>query len=109
MTEWEIYWILKLDALGWITGILGTCIVGGFICTVNQNYPHHVPGFSVLILGIILVLISIFLPSTKEMVAIKIVPYMANSKSFEKISKELPSLSELGLNYLKDKLEIKND
>ena len=98
MTAWQLYWILNLDSVRQtilMFAIIG-CILGGFthisigyfysnedLSKVSYLIKRYVITF---VIGIVL---ATFLPSTKQMFTIMVLPKIINNEQI----KELPSLA----------------
>lgn len=115
ITEEMLYWIFRLDA---IKGFCFVVLLVGGLATVlltahliiDKNYIDFSDYFykrllifvkSMYIIISIAILTLIFLPSTKEMAAIKIIPVIYNSdfvqKELPKESKELYDLAKIAV------------
>lgn len=120
ITEEMLYWIFRLDAIRTTCAAI-LCFGGlfGAIMTTFLIVTHDVAQYDanfykkswkflhkVYIALAISIITLIFLPSTKEMVAIKIIPVICNNKfiqeNFTKECKDLYILTKLAL---KEKLE----
>lgn len=124
ITEEMLYWIFRLDSLRsgfWAITLLGTIFV---ICATflrsefaewnsKSLEEYHALCKKIIfnrnivaVITVISALALIFLPSTKEMAAIKIIPAICNNKfiqeNFTKECKDLYILTKLAL---KEKLE----
>lgn len=97
ITESEIYWITRLDAFHELIApvvilsfILDLALFFNGIYLASENDRMRRKFFlcchAILLIDIILVVGKIFLPTTKEMVVIKAVPFIANSKIVSKDS-----------------------
>jgi hypothetical protein len=118
ISPWTLYWITRLDAVGGLACALtvaGAVVVGiiAFLLIVNSGMPEQIKleENQRVLLGRILkwcapvlvtsVLALVFVPSTKEMAVITVVPAIANS---EKVQKEATELYDLAKDYLKKTL-----
>ena len=121
ITSTMLYLISRLDniqimsVLFIITGIImGTigCIVYTDNYSGNQAFGKKVFTISIIIV-IINSLISVLIPTTKEMATIIILPRIVNSDSIEQIQKDSGELYGLALEKLKEMLkkekEIENN
>ena len=105
ITEEMLYWIFRLDAIKvfcifieLIVGALSlvlTCYLISIHDVVAPDHPLYkkfwITAFGMYAALIVSTLTLIFLPSTKEMAAIKIIPVICNS---EFVQKELPKESK---------------
>jgi len=120
ITEEMLYWIFRLDAIkvfcifiellvGALSLVL-TCYLISIHDVVAPDHPLYkkfwITAFGMYAALIVSTLTLIFLPSTKEMAAIKIIPVICNNKfiqeNFTKECKDLYILTKLAL---KEKLE----
>lgn len=110
ITESTIYWITRLDSMKlWagigteillLIGIVGTLIV---CYIINDNYNRDERGKNthkaikvgiiITILGTLLSLILVFIPSTKEMCAIKGIPLIVNDPNVQKLPSNVVDLA----------------
>ena len=91
ITSWDIYWITRLDELNAFFGIIGAfLIMGGLLL--------HIPGAIDewgerakkklkigIAIGVVFCLVVSFLPTTKEVCAIYLIPKVANSEKIKGI------------------------
>ncbi len=120
ITEEMLYWIFRLDAIkvfcifiellvGALSLVL-TCYLISIHDVITPGHPFYkklwITAFGMYAALIVSTLTLIFLPSTKEMAAIKIIPAICNNKfiqeNFTKECKDLYILTKLAL---KEKLE----
>ena len=118
ISPWMLYWITRLDAIGGLACALTvtTAVVVGiisFLLIVNSGMSERdkFEESQRVLFGRILkwltpalvasVLTLVFVPSTKEMAVITVVPAIANS---EKVQKEATELYDLAKDYLKKTL-----
>ena len=98
ITESELYWITRLDAFHDIIFlavivfvIVGTTnfFVGGSLVSENEKLSRKLffYGLFFFLFALILIFGKAFLPTTKEMAAIKAVPLIANSEIVSKDAK----------------------
>ena len=128
MTESMIYWITRLDGihglcygiqtfavvftiLGIVAAISATCIsvaaeedgldddarVASSICKIACKV--WIPAFCIAIKSS---LTRIFMPTTKEMIAIKVIPQIANVENVEKIKDISKDMLDITSDWLKD-------
>jgi TRAP-type C4-dicarboxylate transport system permease large subunit len=128
ITASEMYWLTRLDSFHEFTSGIGillsvlfgiaSVIVWG-IYGVSSSYPEESrnhdmteavtvtrrlrwPLLIVFILGLTLKLGSMFIPTTKEYAAIKVIPMLAN----DKVKEDFGELYELTVEWAKTKLEL---
>ena len=119
ISEWEMYCILKLDGLhstfvvfALVSAIiLGVAVSAWMACDDEDKdsaFLFRVVKCS-LITFIVFLIPAVFLPTTKEMAMIKVVPMIANSE----IAREMPAdagvLYRMGIEAIKEKLTEKKD
>lgn len=119
ITEWEMYWLLKLDAVQTFllcSGITATCF--GLIGTlpaaaiwVEEGRTRAKTFFfgccSVFCAGAALLIAATLCPTTKQMAMIKVIPAISNSDAIEKLKTDAVDLYRLGVKSAKD--HIKNN
>ena len=135
MSGWMIYWILKLDVicnLFGVIGVFGSLAGVGVIIFAYFNYLiHETCGksnssyeladaesaknryliakklFPVSIIMFVILTISIFIPTTKEMATIIVAPKIINSEQMQQMPEKLLELGNAQLDkWIKD---AKND
>lgn len=114
ITEQMIYWITRLDNMLIMSAII---LVGGAVTTVAGIIRYHDHGYSptedeisehrkignkFIMLGFIIMTISglscVFIPDTKTMIAIKIIPKIANNE-------EIKGLTDKTMQLINGKLD----
>ena len=115
INEWDIYWITRLDSFQTLftVGIVISSLAFA-ISVIGHLLSHEYPrndeaiSFTKKAMKITLPLVFVFafarpfIPSTKEGVAIKVIPAITNS---EFVQKELPELYQIAKDWLKEELE----
>jgi hypothetical protein len=121
ITESMVYWILKLDnivdmfVILAIISILSSVITLGiwFVkrddCYNNENLDKYVK-ISVIsfALFIVFLMMSTFIPSTKQMAIIKIVPIIAKGEITKEIKGDAKEIYKLGVRAIKESLITKD-
>ncbi|MCK9279214.1 MAG: hypothetical protein M0P71_01110 [Melioribacteraceae bacterium] len=119
ITENMIYWITRLDAIcmylsimSIISGVLFILITIGYVCSLSiasEEIEKENIGKSKKIWTYTLIIflssftILIFIPTTKEMATIKILPMVANSEFVQnKLPKETEELYNIAKEYFKE-------
>jgi hypothetical protein len=110
LTTMQLYWIIKLDTFLDITGFLSfllgllafTCIIGLFSCSIIQDFKEFLSiwkKFSKysIPLFIIFLSVSVFLPTTKQMAALIVLPKIINNEKVQEIPQKL---LDLGIEWL---------
>lgn len=119
ITESTVYWILKLDNIidlcvgllipSAITSLV-SLVVYALACdaddTVTMPKLRSFLRISVPI-SILLAFIITFLPNTKQMAMIKVIPAIANSEIAEEMSKDAKELYKMGVEAIKEQLTSK--
>ena len=134
MTETSMYWLTRLDQihafcngfefLFGVLSVIGLIVLIYFKVEKEQNRKYNngenldrdfvyasnivktlkIPTFSCLFATILISLFTVFLPTTKEMVSIKVIPQIAtleNCNAFKNISKDLLDLTAKWLEDVK--------
>ena len=105
MSYLTAYFILKLtDFIVLFKGIAGiSCCIGGFIILFSDKIKkarrYFILSFTVMVLFYIL---SILTPTTKQVGAIYVLPNIVNNENLQETIKQVPELSNLGLQHLKE-------
>lgn len=109
ITPWTVYWITILDSLScglFIFGVMGIAIgFGGY--SLSENYrtdkPKNPKFFRFVYFGIFLLVVDMFLPATKDMAAILVIPKIANNQKVQAIPSKILDLATEWLDALKPK------
>ena len=110
ITESEMYWITRCDYLhlgAFAVGLAGTILsaiwfVVSNVVRASASVPEdqslarkHLCGSTILLVVFIVVALgSAFVPTTKEMYAIKIVPLIANNERIQDIPNDVMNLTK---------------
>jgi hypothetical protein len=116
MTHFEAYLLTRLDTLSGffviISVISAICFIGNIFLYLDQwdedkksKIKPTIKYFALSMLTSGIFVVSI--PSKKEMAFIYIAPAIVNNQDFQKTVKQLPELSNLGMQYLNDILKEK--
>lgn len=124
ITESMVYWVLKLDDICKalvIVGVcsatvaLGTLIAWGVNAAVDNvklaRSAKKICRKSTVVALACLTILT-FIPKTKQMAMIKVIPAIANSEIAGEISKDAKELYKMGVDAIKEQLmskEIKKD
>lgn len=122
ITPSQVYWITRCDALhgfasalmavGIIATVFGTFIGPAAFSELGLDYEAHKKSIR-LIVGTILscltlsCLLLVFIPTTKEMAAIIVLPAVANNEDVQALGSELPKLAREWLEQLRPKQDAK--
>ena len=128
ITESAIYWILKLDDIKtffWlpiiICAILSVIFLIISICCYIESQPcpsDEEKKFTMFAVKLCLITTSIwislsaincFIPSTKQMAMIKVIPAITNSDFAADMSKDAKELYKMGIEAIKEQLTNKNN
>jgi len=118
MSPWELYWLLKLDTIGTLfqlpafflaLGLL-IAIIGYISCRLSEygNYEEQLKIIKKIIficlpIEFIFIIVAVFLPSTKQMATIIVVPKIINAVENNKALMELPNeVATLASNWIKE-------
>ena len=124
ITESAIYWVTRLDALTnlvmFVTIIsfifviifgIASCIVIGERNSVLNDKGNLILPIKLLVGSIISLVIcmtlAVFVPTTKEYAAMKILPKIANDEVLNTLSQDGKELYRLTVDYLKEQVTIK--
>lgn len=117
ITEWEIYYILKLDSLAVFCVVLSICFgIFAFVSAVawvaNSTEKEYETAenckkrfFRATIVFFVALFIAFVTPTTKEIAMIKVIPAIANSEAVETLKGDAKDLYNLGMNAVKEKLK----
>lgn len=102
ITTWQMYWLTILDSIS-----IGLIVVGIALIIVGLFFAQETDGWSSIaaIAGILLFIIDCFIPSTKQMAAILIIPKIVNNAKVQEIPDKLLSLAEAWMEELKPSKE----
>lgn len=121
MSSWELYWILRLDAISEFLGVLAvTTAIEGVIlllllalattlALIGEEDAESIMWFlrrlmpKIAITLAVLWSVYLLLPTTKEMVLIKVVPPLVNSEVAQKIPNDLTDLYNWAVKEIKAK------
>lgn len=139
MTESTIYWLTRLDAINNLISSLGmlafvtlfvtfvTYIITSLIkgCSARWNHDDHVdPDWQAadncqratrpvmicaLVLSVALSLVKVFIPTTREMAAIKVIPVVASPENCQKLKAMNSDILDVAAEWLKDLKENKKE
>lgn len=113
LTSMDMYWLTRLDSLntwlGTVVVMAGLASVVSVLMAIVATFREDDSAFDLrriakYIVGVFFVLgtISVFVPTTKEMVAIYVVPAIANNEQVRSIPDTALKLAD---EYLKQKLD----
>lgn len=112
ITPAMMYWITRLDSVtGLMCFIIFACVIGVFITAMQwglnepideEQEPYKKWFKREAITAVIAALILTFVPSSKEMAMIYVVPSIAESQV---VKQDIPELYDLGVDALKDWLK----
>ena len=127
ITESTIYWITRLDNLRVLFGVclflaaVISGVLGVALCRTNNSMPYwdeeeknrktqDIYKYNTLLaydlfLILALILILVFVPTTKEMCAIKVIPSVSNSEIVQKISAQSSQIVEDANKWMRDQVE----
>lgn len=116
ISESTIYWITRLDSFLWVMGVVGWLLItAGVILTVcwyfdwyhkkdRETFRNRVKHPILPIVAGFCVLISTaFIPSTKQMCVIKILPIVVNNEHVQQLPNKVVELANDWLDELKPK------
>lgn len=88
----------------YIVGIAGSTERGGLFNGIDEKNKSIIKkmGRNLSIIGCILFFLGSMLPTTKQAAAIYILPSIVNNEDLQETIKQIPELSNLGLQHLKE-------
>lgn len=119
LTTMQLYWIIKLDSFGNVsfffavlTGLATIIsIIGLLFSLFSEDFKEYLSNWKrvikyvVMPIFILFLSVAVFLPTTKEMAAIIVIPKIINNEKVQ----ELPQrLLDLGMEWI-DELKPKNN
>lgn len=113
MNVWTVYWLFQLDTIRPVFGFFGTAfmIAGtafGIACMIEG--PRWVAKilFPLAVLGSFMAITALFMPSTKTMAAIIVLPRIASAENLDIVAKDGGDIYKLAMARLKESLgEVK--
>lgn len=121
MSYLEMYILLMLDSFTILASVMATfCLVwallvffGCMIQDADSDIIAEVIGKlyadKALIIGTISLLLALFVPNTKQAALIYITPQIVNNEAVSDTVKNMPELTKLGTDYLKELLKEKTN
>lgn len=121
MSEWEVYWWLKLDAIGVALTILSILlvIVNGFcliapldsVCLSDEKNKEEAKkvimwGVKIIPVTLLVIVTAVLAPSTKEYAVIKVLPKVVNSDFAKEAVGDAKMIYDVAKNYLKETLRV---
>jgi len=111
MTEWQIYWWLKLDDIQGVLVVIGVLGFCGCLFTWIGYFLNDIQNIKALIIATIVIslicIVATFMPSSKQYALIRVLPAITNSEIAKEVPADLKELYDMAKKYLKEKLEIK--
>jgi hypothetical protein len=119
MTSWEIYWLTRLDAVNqlFFVGVLVSFGVGGLFLGIaangywedNETAPKWVKAGFVQFpfVAALLLTIAAFIPTSKEMAAILVIPKIVNNEKLTQLPDRVLDLANQWIEELGPKKEEK--
>jgi hypothetical protein len=115
MTHWQMYWFVKLGDIGCMFGVFAGILLALFVFLwfswIFADMEGNEPWKSVikkaspylLVAGIACIFIATFIPSTKQMAAIIVIPKIVNNEQIQNIGENgLSILESKTVEWLKD-------
>ena len=115
MTEWQVYLWLMLDNLQFVwfvflvLGVLSVIAIpvsyecSGYKEEVGMKCLKFftIPSMTLLLIAVI---VTLFIPSSKQYAMIKVFPKMANSEMATELQQDVPEMYQMAKDYMKDLL-----
>lgn len=113
ITPATLYWITRLDGINCLCAIVAVFSILGFIigfimwiANIDYNDEYCEAGKKITkatgIIATLALTISLFIPTSKEMAMIYVVPHLAESQV---VKQDIPEIYDLGVKSLKDWLK----
>lgn len=107
ITSTQLYWITRLDGISTTAGticiLIGIALFLMILINIQDNFIKFKCWLVVSITLVLFLLIVIFVPTTKEMAAILILPKILNSQTANKAINELPAnIVDLANDWIKE-------
>lgn len=121
MSYLEMYMFLMLDGFTTLASVIaafclvwtGIVFLGCVIQDADRDIKEEVIGElyadKALIIGVISLLLALFVPNTKQAALIYITPQIVNNEAVSDTVKNMPELTKLGTDYLKELLKEKTN
>ena len=115
ISPWTLYWILQLDTIGMAAGVIvffGMIFVPlawGFSIDVIKAWWAHLVSAALTLAWLIACVAAIFLPSTKSMAAIVVIPAIANNEAVQREASDLYQLAKQAIERAAEVEPQKND
>jgi hypothetical protein len=106
VTESTIYWITRLDGIRMFLSIMtGASFLAVFMACMWLILEEDKRATKFIIVsvitGLLLTLSSVFIPNTKEMCAIKVIPIIVNNEEVQELPNKVVELANDWINELK--------
>jgi len=118
ITENDMYWLTRLDHIrGVLAGLTGIVFFLGFCGTLagalfgfdihssaetrRRGRRFLISGCALFVLALTCTLVRTFVPTMREMCAIKVIPLVANNEDVQALGAEIPKLAREWLQELK--------
>lgn len=121
ITAWDMYWLTRLEALNfvlaafWLISLTSIIIftvlfliVRSVDGTDSDEFRQVVKFKFVFHVFVALSIFSIFVPNMKDIALIYFVPKITNSESVKTFSEEMPELSKLAIERIKELLTVES-
>lgn len=110
ITASTIYWVTRADNFHGLCLSMGLAlsIIGGLICLCELGYMRTHKTYYILsvpIIGLFFLLLACFIPSTKTIAAMYVLPKIVNNEQIQQIPSKLLDLSNEWLEELRPKKE----
>lgn len=114
--EWTLYWITRLDSISVFAGAVSIVSFGGIIIAIaiasmNEWEDDGVTKQAVywlkrsVAICVFTAIITILLPTTKQMAAIIILPKLSQSETVKEIPNDYKKIKDLAIGYLESKVK----
>ena len=113
MSESTIYWITRLDSVNMVIALVIVALIISLVAWAVMAFVAIDSGLKInktkwnvaawmMLLGLVIASLAlVFVPSTKEMVAIKVIPTLANSRLADKSLQNIDALLDVCVEQVK--------
>lgn len=105
MTTMQMYWLLKLDDFGIFLAVIGIISIAASLLVMYVRYLEEEEALRAtkvwIIIGGVCLIVLAFLPNTKQMAAILIMPSIVNNEQVQELPQKVIDLGLLWIEELK--------
>lgn len=113
ITSWDIYWLTKLDSLQGafvLFSVFFGLMLAAFVCFMEDIEGYKKTKIAFIIMFVFFLMGSVFIPTSKEMAAIYLIPKISNNTGFQKVPENLVKLLNSKMEaWMEETLKEKKD